>query len=91
MYLIYTVDPSTVCVSIEVNFFENERKITSKIYHISDVKVNGAKKWPTYKSDYGALYIYYFPDAYGWRIGDLLDSNESKEYGFTFASNASIS
>ena len=74
-----------VCVSIEVSYFESGRTITPEIYHISDVKVNGASHRPTYKRN-GDEYIFYFPDAYGWRIGELI--NGTKRHGFTFASNS---
>ena len=79
-YLIFTVDPSTVCVSIEVNYYENGTNTFSEIYHISDNKVTGASQWPTYKLDGGDEYIYYFPDAYGWRIGELFNGMEQSSF-----------
>ena len=78
MYLISTVDPSTVCVSIKVNYFESGKNITPEIYHISDVKVDGVPNRPTYKLEGGDAYIYYFPDAYGWRIGVIINGTEEK-------------
>ena len=66
-----------------MNYFESGRNIPSEIYHISDNKVMGASQWPTYKLDGGDEYIYYFPDAYGWRIGELFNG---KEHSFSLES-----
>ena len=67
-----------------MNGFENGTPTYTEFYHISDNRVKGASRWPTYKLEGGDEYIYYFPDAYGWRIGDLLDG--TKENGFTYES-----
>ena len=76
----FTVDSSTVCVSIEVNGFENGTPTYTEFYHISDNKVTGASQWPTYKREGGDEYIYYFPDAYGWRIGELFNGTEQSTF-----------
>ena len=52
----------------------------TEFYHISDAKVTGATNWPTYKLDGGDEFIYYFPDAYGWRIGELWNGTEQSEF-----------
>ena len=60
-----------VCVSIEVNIIQNGTKTKTDTYHITSKTFIGATQKPIYKHECGDLYIYYFPDAYGWRIGDL--------------------
>jgi hypothetical protein len=44
-------------------------------YHITSRKVYGSSQKPIYKLVGGNQYIYYRPDAYGWRIGDIDGNN----------------
>ena len=41
-------------------------------YQITSRKVDGSSNKPIYKLVGGDEYIYYFPDAYGWRLGDIV-------------------
>ena len=66
-----------------MNGFENGTPTYTEFYHISDNKVTGASQWPTYKLEGGYEFIYYFPDAYGWRIGKLVNG---KEHSFSLES-----
>ena len=63
-----------------MSYFESGKNITPEIYHISDIKVNGASHRPTYKLEGGDEYIFYFPDAYGWRIGDIINGTELDDF-----------
>ena len=54
-----------------MTLIENGTKTQTDTYRITNKTFVGATQKPIYKLDCGDLFIYYFPDAYGWRIGDL--------------------
>ena len=44
-------------------------------YHITSRKVDGSSQKPIYKLISGDEYIYYLPDEFGWRIGDIIGND----------------
>ena len=70
----FSVYPGTVCVSIEVNK-ENVTGIYTDEYHITSRKVDEPSDKPIYKLVSGDEYIYYLPDEFGWRIGDIIGND----------------
>ena len=71
---IFSVYPGTVCVSIEVKN-ENVTGTYTDMYHITSRKVDGGSDKPIYKPVSGDEYIYYLPDEFGWRIGDIIGND----------------
>ena len=54
--------------------------MNTDVYNIAKKTFNGATQKPIYKLDGGVVYIYYFPDAYGWRMGDLPGTENAQLY-----------
>ena len=44
-------------------------------YHITSRKVDEPSDKPIYKLVSGDEYIYYLPDEFGWRIGDIIGND----------------
>ena len=76
----FSVYPGTVCVSIEVKK-ENVTGTYTDEYYITSRKVDGGSQKPIYKLVGGDEYIYYFPDVYGWRLGDI-DGDEFGAFSY---------
>ena len=70
----FSVYPGTVCVLIQVEIEDGNGTYTEE-FHITSRKVNRSTQKPIYKLVGGNQYIYYRPDAYGWRIGDIDGNN----------------
>ena len=50
---------------------ENVTGIYKDKYHITSRKIDGGSQKPIYKLVGGDEYIYYSPDVYGWRLGEI--------------------
>ena len=67
---IFSVYPGTVCVLIQVEVEDVNDTYTME-FHITSRKVDGGSQKPIYKLVGGDEYIYYSPDVYGWRLGEI--------------------
>ena len=82
IFQLIAFNPSAVCVSIEVTEFENGTKGNTDVYNIAKKTFNGATQKPIYKLFGGAMYILYFPDAYGWRITEIDDDGNFDDFSY---------
>ena len=58
-----------MCKSIEVTGDDDSKGIDGT-YFISNITADKAPHKPTYKHEKMNRFIYYYPDEYGWRIGE---------------------
>ena len=82
----FSVYPGTVCVLIQVEI-EDGNDTYTEVFHITSRKVNGSSQKPIYKSIDESYYIYYLPDAYGWRYGEI-DGNEFTDFYYESKHNS---
>ena len=83
---IFLVYPGTVCVLIQVEI-EDGNDTYIEEFHITSSKVIGSSQKPIYKSIDENYYIYYLPDAYGWRYGQI-DGNTFDDFDYESKHNS---